>query len=99
MNHIQWYDVLRMITATLALISLVNVGKRYRKDVSQYTLRLEQMSLVFMALLFLVIYGSIEQIAMDVKFGSRTVLTFLVMTVACRASFRKEPLVKEGYHG
>ncbi len=99
MDHLQWYDYLRMITGTLALIALVNIWRRYRRDVLQYTLRLEQLSLVFMAYLFLVFYGSMEQLLLDVGFGSRTIITFLVTAVACRASFRPEPLVKPGYHG
>lgn len=95
MQPIEWFDVLRMISGLLALITLYNVAKRSVRDWDTYTTRLKEFSWAFQAFLVLVFLGNLEQIAQDVPFGWRSVVTFLVVLGCFRASLRSEGLVKE----
>lgn len=95
MQHLEWFDYLRMLSGLLALICCYNVAKRARRDWATYTTRLKEFSWALQAFLVLVFLGSLEQIAQDVPFGWRAPVTFLVVLGCFRASLRSEGLIKE----
>lgn len=95
MQPLEWFDYLRMFSGVLALITLYNVAKRAVRDWDTYTTRLKEFSWGFQAFLVLVFLGNFEQIAQNVPFGYRSVVTFLVVLGCFRASLRSEGLIKE----
>lgn len=94
MGHLEWYDYLRMVTATISLLALYVSGRRAFKNWNDYTERLRELWWVFNAALLLFFEGSIEQIVTDMPWGPRTLLTFMVSTAALRAVIKKGGYLK-----
>lgn len=92
---LQWYDFLRMLTATIALASLYLLARTSRVRWRLYTRRIRELSWVLQGWLVLAIEGSIEQIITDVPFGSRNMLSFIIVCVCFRATLRNEGFLKD----
>lgn len=84
----EWYDVLRIVTSLLSLLSMHLLGWhyiRFRKGMSPLHV---DFWWAINAMLLLLIVGSIEQIFQNVGFGSRTILGFIVACVFLRGTVR-----------
>jgi hypothetical protein len=95
MQHLHWYDWLRMATATMSLASLYLLGRRAKNNWYRYTTRLRELSWVMQAFLLLLIEGSIEQILTNVGWGPRTLLSFMVSLCCLRACTRNEGYLRD----
>lgn len=94
MNHIQWYDYLRMLTMLLALVSMYRLSFRAVRMWHDYTSRLKDLWWAMNALLLLLVEGSLEQIILDTTWGPRTLLSFFVTCITFRAVLRNEGFIK-----
>lgn len=95
MYDLQWYDYLRLVIATCALIALYRLGYLYKLRGDGWSPRLRDIAWVFAGYLFITIAGMLEQVADDIPWGYRTILTFVISIVAIRATrYSDEPLQK-----
>lgn len=88
--NMQWYDYLRLVTAALALAALYRSGKQVAKNGGSYTRKQRELWWVYNGFLFLLFEGMLEQIALNVVWGPRTILSFLFALVALRATLHAD---------
>lgn len=95
MDSLQWYDYLRIFNGLLAVTTCYLIAKRARRDWATYTQRLKEFSWAMQAFLILTLLGSLEQVLQNVPYGSRMILTTIVVLGTFRAAIRPEGLIKE----
>lgn len=95
MNDLQWYDYMRLVVSAMAMYTLIRILVRYKLRGETWSGRLMDIAWVIFGFLFLVIWGSIEQVVLNVAFGPRIFLTFMVVLLSMRAlRSSDEPLQK-----
>lgn len=100
MDHLQWYDYLRMVNALLALVAMYRLGlmfiERRKQDFEADRApesRLDDFFWVLSATMFTVVVAMIEQIHANAGFRSASLLTFAICVVCIKAARgRKTPI-------
>ena len=96
MLPLEWYDYLRFVTASQALLALYVSCRRAFYMWSFYTSRLRDLWWVMTVFLILTVEGSLEKVLLNAPWAPRDLLAFLAAAVACQAMVKKEGyLVKE----
>lgn len=94
MSHLQWFDCVRMVSATMALVCMYLSARRFRKFGHTFTPMMLDLWWVLNGFLFVTFEGSIEQILGMRSYGPRVVLILMVLLVCLRASLRKGGYIK-----
>ena len=95
MDNLQWYDGLRAFTAFFCLWSAWRLTKLVRKDHQTYTARLIDYIWCVYATLFTFFIAAVEAILTNSGYRYTTLLTFLILCVAVRATRDdRDPLQK-----
>jgi hypothetical protein len=96
-KNFEWYDAIRVCTAVISLCAMYTSSRRALYMWSMYTRRLRELWWAVMIFLLLLLEGSLEQIVLDIPWGPRTILSFVVSIVFLRATLRKEGFLKTDY--
>ena len=89
MNHLQWYDYMRMITAVFAVWAAWRMTKNIhlrRRLGQKYSDRLRDFLWLLYAYWFIQFTGAIEAVQKNSDWKWTTLLSFLVSCVAVRAT-------------
>jgi hypothetical protein len=90
MNHLQWYDYLRLVCATLALLASFFLFLNHKRIDKRYS----ETVWFLQAFLALTIYGQIEQVHQNVPLGFRTFLTS-TLVICCFIAAVRHDFVEE----
>ena len=93
MNDLQWYDVMRLLTAALALVVVYRLGHRVNEDHKTYSVRLREYVWVIGAVLLVQFTGALEQTLHDTGYRYSGLLSFFIVLALLRATRKSdEPL-------
>lgn len=97
MNHLQWYDFVRLFTALLSVIAAYRLGQIVRHRLLSghtYSDRMRDFLWLIFAYLFLQFTGTIESVQKDSPWKYTTFLGFMIALVAIRATRKSDsPLI------
>lgn len=100
LEHFEWYDVVRVLTAVLCLISMYYLGLRVKNRRRAFSPTEIDLWWGLNAALLVFFVSSIENIVQNNGFGARVVLTFIASVVLLKGSrglyHTPEPLPRKG---
>ena len=93
MDHMQWYDYMRVTTATLSVIAGFRLTRLVARTEDDMTNRMLEFLYLIYALFFMIFMGSLELMLNDVGYSYTAVVSLIIMLVAIRATrFSPHPL-------
>jgi NO-binding membrane sensor protein with MHYT domain len=93
-TDLQNYDYMRLLTAVLAVFAAYRLAKLVRKDYQTYTTRLAEWVWFIFAVLFTTFVAMIEAVGKNGEYRYGSMLSFLIVCAALRASRSGPPLQK-----
>jgi hypothetical protein len=94
MDHLNWYDYVRLATTILALISMGNLVWQARKNWNVYSSRNKDVWWLLMSCMFVIGSANLEQVIQDVGIGCRTFASFVITAVcAATTTVRRDDLI------
>lgn len=99
-DDLQWYDWFRIATAVMCAFVFWRESLRLLKVHHKFNARLRDLWYVYLLFMFVVFYGSLEAVVLDVDGGPRNFLVLFASAVAFRAALRSAPVDRvEDDHG
>jgi hypothetical protein len=97
MNHIEWFDLLRLLNSLGATASFILLGIAYSVRRTEWTRSQMDYWVTLVAGTFLIGLSTLEQIAQDSSFGLRTPATTLLVGWILFLLIWREPFRTNGH--